>query len=244
MIPDPEKARKEAARPRTDDKPEKLLAPARMFVSNIIYQKLSDDPLVYAKVLVAVASSKACRALLTRGAPLQVYCLETGKLYPLEAEAKKDVSRITLTGDEEVSGVLIALATRLYHPSHQGQETEQVSDRDREQDGERILEVRDAAEHMIDACETNQQAEPAIQQPSNPSSQQDQTSNDGTSANTAHTVLLNILSNKTIQIQPCPGSTVTTVTTVTTVAPPPPLTTPRPGSGPGPGEVVELSDED
>ncbi|XP_063631381.1 uncharacterized protein LOC134802677 [Cydia splendana] len=127
MMPDPEKARKvatgpreaEAARPR-EAEAKKLLAPARVYVNNMIYQKMSDDPLFYAKVLVAVPSTAACRALLARGAPLQIYCLQTGKLYPLEAESKKDVSRITLTGDEEVSGALVALAKLLFRPDGRG----------------------------------------------------------------------------------------------------------------------------
>ncbi|XP_061726258.1 uncharacterized protein LOC133531876 [Cydia pomonella] len=232
----------EAAAPRTDDTAEKLLAPARVFVNNVIYQKLSDDPLVYAKVLVAVPSSKACRALLARGAALQMYCLRSGRLYPLQAEPKKDVSRITLTGDEEISGALMALAKQLYNPSDVEEETEQESDADPEQDREHVIEIQNTTEHMLEDLEPRQQVGQAIQPTSQPSSQQNQTSKDGLASKQlrdAHSVLLNILSNKTIQIQPSPGSTVTTVTTVTTVAtapPRPPLTKP--------GEVIELSDED
>ncbi|XP_048001891.1 flocculation protein FLO11-like [Leguminivora glycinivorella] len=254
LAPDPDKARKfsenpaqgaerpptEADRPPNEaEKPDKFLAPARVFVNNLIYQKMSDEPLVYAKLLVAVPSTKACRALLTRGKPIQMYCLKTGKLYPLEAEPKNDVSRITLTGDEEISGALLALAKRLYNP-YDEVDLEQDSDGSPDKD---ITEVRNTAGRMINAIENTTKLSSKTRQGHSSrghssqghSSQghsiqghSSQSSKEPGKPQDAHAVLLNMLSNKTINTLQSGGPTVTTATKVNTK----------------PNDVIELSDED
>ncbi|XP_063391215.1 uncharacterized protein LOC134676760 [Cydia fagiglandana] len=80
-----------------------------------LYQKLFDYPLTYAMMLVAVESAAACRQLLSRGAALQLYCLETGVLHPIQTQ-RFDNGSLILSGDADVESPLAELTRRL-HPA-------------------------------------------------------------------------------------------------------------------------------
>ncbi|XP_063631382.1 uncharacterized protein LOC134802678 [Cydia splendana] len=79
-----------------------------------LYQKLFDFPLTYAMMLVAVESAAACRQLLSRGAALQLYCLQTGVLHPIQAQ-RFDNGSFILSGDADIESPLAELTRRL-HP--------------------------------------------------------------------------------------------------------------------------------
>ncbi|XP_063544323.1 uncharacterized protein LOC134752584 [Cydia strobilella] len=81
-----------------------------------LYQKLFDYPLTYALMLVAVESAAACTRLLSGGAALQLYCLQTGILHAIQAQ-RLDNGSFILSGDADVESPLAELTRRLHPPA-------------------------------------------------------------------------------------------------------------------------------